>query len=198
MVEQPGNGRCETDCHSPGKAVKAPELKAWFVREVLPLEAALMQFFRRSWRNESDIDDLCQDVYARVCEAAHEKIPNPAKPFVFAIARNLMIDRLRHENVISIEAVADPEIFAAAADRPGAERSIIAREELYSLQAALDELPPRCREAVVMKKIEGLSRREIAVRMGIAEKTVKRHLANGMLALASALYGEFADRRRSR
>jgi len=197
MVEKTGNGRCETDCHRPGKAVTAPELKAWFVREVLPLEAALMQFFRRSWRNESDIDDLCQDVYARVCEAAQDKIPNPAKPFVFAIARNLMIDRVRHENVISIEAVADPDMFATAADRPSAERGIIAREELYSLQAALDALPPRCREAVVMKKIEGLSRREIAARMGIAEKTVKRHLANGMMALANALYGEPADQRRT-
>lgn len=193
MVEKTGNGRCET---SPGKAMTAPELKAWFVREVLPLESALMQFFRRSWRNESDIDDLCQDVYARVCEAAQDKIPNPTKPFVFAIARNLMIDRVRHQNVISIEAVADPDMFATAADRPNAERGIIAREELYNLQTALDELPPRCREAVVMKKVEGLSRQEIAARMGIAEKTVKRHLANGMLALASALYGEGAERRR--
>ena len=196
MVEKPGNHRCDTDCHRPGKAATAPELKAWFVREVLPLEAALMQFLRRSWRNESDIDDLCQDVYARVCEAAREKIPNPAKPFVFAIARNLIIDHVRHENVVSIEAVADPELLASAADMPGAERSIIAREELHSLQAALDRLAPRCREAVIMKKIEGLSRREIAARMGIAEKTVKRHLANGMCALANALYGETADTRR--
>ena len=198
MVEKIGNGRCETDCHSPGKAVKAPELKAWFVREVLPLEAVLMQFLRRSRRNESDIEDLCQDVYARVCEVAREKIPNPARPFVFTIARNLMIDRMRHENVISIEAVADPDLFAGAANQPSAERGIIAREELYSLRAALDGLPPRCREAVVMKKIEGLSRQEIAARMGIAEKTVKRHLANGMLALASALYGERANPRRAR
>jgi RNA polymerase sigma factor (sigma-70 family) len=198
MVEKTDNCRCETDCHRPGKAATAPELKAWFVREVLPLEAALMQFLRRSWRNESDIGDLCQDVYARVCEAAREKIPNPTKPFVFAIARNLIIDQVRHENVVSIEAVADPDMLAGAADVPGAERGIMAREELYGLQAALDRLPPRCREAVVLKKIEGLSRREIAMRMGIAEKTVKRHLANGMCALANALYGETTDSRRPR
>jgi len=191
MVEKQGNGCCESD--RPGNASSAPELKAWFVREVLPLEAALMQFLRRSWRNESDIGDLCQDVYARVCEAARENIPHPAKPFVFAIARNLIIDRLRHENVVSIEAVADPEFFAKAADVPGPERGIIAREELHNLQQALDRLPPRAREAIILKKIEGLSRREIAIRMGIAEKTVKRHLANGMSALAGALYGQSGD-----
>jgi RNA polymerase sigma-70 factor (ECF subfamily) len=185
MVEKHGDGCCESD--QSGKS--APELKAWFVREVLPLEAALMQFLRRSWRNESDIGDLCQDVYARVCEAAREKIPHPAKPFVFAIARNLIIDQVRHENVVSIEAVADPDVFAKAADVPAADRSIIAREELHALQRALDNLPPRAREAIILKKIEGLSRREIAIRMGIAEKTVKRHLANGMTALANALYG---------
>jgi DNA-directed RNA polymerase specialized sigma24 family protein len=61
----------------------------WFIREVLPLEAALMQFLRRSLSNASDADDLCQDVYVRVYQAALEKIPNPAKPFVFTVARNL-------------------------------------------------------------------------------------------------------------
>jgi RNA polymerase sigma factor (sigma-70 family) len=198
MVETPSNRRNQAGIEPPGAAATAPELKAWFVREVLPLEAALMQFLRRSWRNDSDADDFCQDVYARVCEVAREKIPSPAKPLVFTIARNLLIDRVRHENVVSIEAVADTDALASAADAPGPDRAVMAREELHLLQAALNGLPQRCREAVVMKKIEGLSRSEIATRMGISEKTVKRHLADGMCALAQALYGERAEPRRPR
>jgi RNA polymerase sigma-70 factor (ECF subfamily) len=173
----------------PGMAASAPELKAWFVREVLPLEAALMQFLRRSWRNPADLDDLCQEVYARACEAAHEKLPVPAKPFLFAIARNLIIDQVRHENVVSIEAVADPDALSTSVEAPSQERSVMAREELHVLQSAIDKLPERCRQAVLMQKVEGLSRREIALRMNISEKTVKRHLANGMGALADALFG---------
>jgi RNA polymerase sigma factor (sigma-70 family) len=181
----------EIDHESGGKArpgADASEVQAWFVREVLPLEAALMQFLRRRRHNASDVDDLRHDVYVRVCEAAQKEIPWPVRPFVFAVARNLMIDHARRDHVVPIDAVADLDALNVASDMPGPESSTIAREELRTLQDALDHLPARCREAVVMRKIEGLPRREIAVRMGIAEKTVRRHIGDGMCALADALY----------
>ena len=56
--------------------------------------------------------------------------------------------------------------------------------------SALDQLPPRAREAVLLRKIEGLSYREIALRMGIGEDTVSEHLSKAMYALADTLYGE--------
>ena len=146
--------------------IAAPELQAWFVRDVLPLEAMLRQFLRRSVRNQSNIDDLVQDVYVRVCEAANREIPNPVKPFVFTIARNILIDRVRREHVVSIEAVEDLDALNIAIDAPGPEQSVIAREELRRVQAALDRLPPRAREAVILRKVDDLSWREIAERMG--------------------------------
>src|ERR1700684_2038562 len=85
----------------------AAEVEAWFVHEVLPLEAALMQFLEHNWRNRNDIADLRQDVYERVCDAAHKEIPASAKAFVFRVARNLLIDRVRKEHVVPIEAMAD-------------------------------------------------------------------------------------------
>ncbi|HEY5238686.1 MAG TPA: RNA polymerase sigma factor [Rhizomicrobium sp.] len=168
----------------------------WFVREVLPLEAALMQFLRRSLSNASDADDLCQDVYVRVYQAALEKIPNPAKPFVFTVARNLLLNRARHEAVVSIEAVADLEALNIVKDEPGTDRWVIAREELRRLEEALTRLTPRCRQAFVLRKIEGLSQREIAQRMGISEKTVERHISDGICALADFLFGEHTGRTR--
>lgn len=164
------------------------DAKAWFVREVLPLEAALTQYIKRHWKG--DTDDLCQEVYARVYEAACKQIPAPAKPFVFTIARNLLIDQLRRGQIVSIETMADLDALDIALDEPGPDRAVIAREELRRLQSALDRLPRRCREAVVLKQIDGLSRREIASRMGVGEETVKRHIANGMFALADFLFGE--------
>jgi RNA polymerase sigma-70 factor (ECF subfamily) len=125
----------------------------------------------------------------RVCEAAQKQIPVPAKPFVFAVARNLVIDHVRRENVVPIESISDPDAVEAASDAPGPDRSAIARDELRRLEEALDRLPPRAREAMVMKKVEGLTRREIATRMGITEKTVKWHLNEAVRALADILYG---------
>ncbi|MGE5500845.1 MAG: RNA polymerase sigma factor, partial [Ignavibacteriales bacterium] len=148
-------------------------LDEWFVGEVLPLEAALMRFLRRNWRAEADIVDLRQEIYARVCEAAAAARPLNTKAFVFTAARNLLIDRTRHARVVPLEVAVDLDGWAGA-DEVTPDRHLTARDELRRLQAGLDQLPARCREVVVLRKIEGLSQREVAARMGIREDTVER------------------------
>lgn len=170
--------------------MSAPGLKDWFVREVFPLEAALMQFLQHHWRNESDLLDLRQEVYLRAYEAAKTERPDPVRPFLFTIARNLMIDRARKEQVVSIETMADLDELEIATDVPGPERAIIARDELRRIQLALDQLPQRCREVVVLARIEGLNGREIAARMGITESTVSQYLKRGVRGLVDALNRE--------
>ena len=170
-------------------AVDAARLRDWFMDEIVPLEPALTQYLQHNWRNRSDIADLRQEVYARVFEAARESLPDRSKQFLFATARNLLVDRVRREQIVPIEAVADLEALDIAKDAPGPDRSAIARDELRRFQAALEKLPPRCREAVMLQKIDGLSIREIAQRMGVAETTVKTQLADGIRELAKMLYG---------
>jgi RNA polymerase sigma factor (sigma-70 family) len=177
-------------------ALAMSALDLWFIREVLPLEATLNQFFRRNCRNRTDIADLCQEVYARVYEAAQRQLPDRARPFVLATARNLLINRARRDQVVSVQTVVDLEALNVAIDEPGPDRVVIARDTLRRLQLALDHLPERCREAVILKRIEGLSCRDIASRMGISENTVNRHLTDGMCALANNLFGEVPDAER--
>ena len=165
------------------------------VREVLPMEAMLMHYLHQNWRNKSDIEDLRQEVYARVCEAAQKEVPEKTKAFVLTTARNLLINRVRREQIVPIEAVADLDELEIAIDAPGPERNAMARDVLRKLQGALDRLPPRAREVVTLRRIEGLSRPEIAQRMGISEKTVSEHLTNGLCALADMLYGDGSDLR---
>jgi RNA polymerase sigma factor (sigma-70 family) len=196
MASISDNGRESGDLHNHGAALAAPDVNAWFVREVLPLEAGLKRFLRYGWHNDSDLEDMCQDVFVRTYEAARTQIPRPAKPFVFSIARNLLINRLRREQIVSMEAVADLEEFGIPSDEPGPDRTLIARQELKRLRAALERLPQRWRDAVVMRKIDGLSRQEIAARMGLAESTVAQHLASGIDALVEEFHSERADQRR--
>jgi RNA polymerase sigma factor (sigma-70 family) len=173
-----------------GKVMASSHAKAWFVREVLPLEAMLTRFLARNWRNKADLEDIRQEIYAQIIDAAETKIPDRAKPFVFSVARNLLIDRFRKEHIVPIEAAAELDTLSIPADEPGPERTAVARDLLRRLQSGIDRLPPRCREAIVLKRIEELSRREIAERMGIAEQTVSDHIAYGMRILADVLYGE--------
>jgi RNA polymerase sigma factor (sigma-70 family) len=194
MVETSDTGR--NDAGLASVAMTAPDVREWFVREVLPLEAALMQFLQHNWRNKNDIADLRQEVYVRVFDAAKKEIPARTRQFVFATARNLLITRIRDESVVPIEAVADLDALNVAKDEPGPERSAVARDELRRLQSALERLPPRCRQAVILGRIEDLPRREIAARMGVSEDTVTEHIAKGMRTLADILYGSPADLRR--
>ena len=187
MTEIPETNRDDTGLHHADDAMTASDVEVWFIREVLPLEPALMQFLSHNWRNKSDIADLRQDVYALVCEAAQNQIPDHTKAFVFKTARNLLINRVRREQIVPIEAVTDLDALSVALDAPGQDRTLMARDELRRLQAALDRLPPRCREAVVLGRIEGLSGKEMAARMGVRESTVSIHLANGIRALANML-----------
>jgi RNA polymerase sigma factor (sigma-70 family) len=133
-----------------------------------------------------------QDIYLRVLEAATEHLPRSTRPFLFTIARNIVIDRYRRERIVPIDGIVDLEAIVVPSQEPGPDRRTIARDELRHLQQSLDQLPPRCREALVLKQVEGLSRKEIALRMGISESTVNCHLYDAMNLLLDILHRESA------
>lgn len=180
-----------------GAVVAAPEVDAWFQREVLPLESALMQYLQHNWRNRSDIADMRQDIYVQVFESALKELPTHPKAFLFTTARNHLIRKMRREQIVPIEAVSDFEALSAAMDSPGPERTTVARDELRRLQAVIERLPARAREAFLMQQVDGLSRKEIAARMGVGEETVKSHLQTAGEMLADLLLGEPVDLRRN-
>lgn len=152
-----------------------------------------MRFFRRNWQDGAEISDLRQETYLRVYEAARRKCPLPVKPFLFFVARNIIIDRLRHKNVVPIETMADGDWLNVSDHEPGPEQRVAARQELQRMQIALDELPSRCRQVIILRRVHGYSQREVAQEMGIKEETVESHMVKGMRALTDAL----SDRRRS-
>ena len=193
MVEKPECGSTHAAV-KPGMAIAMSDVDAWFGREILPLEAALMEFLQHNWRNRSDLTDFRQDIYVRVYQAAQKQIPDHPRQFLFTTARNLLIDKFRSRQVVPLETVGDPETLSLAAEQPSPESSAIARDELRRLQVALDRLPPRCRQAVLLQKLEGLSRREIALRMGVGEETVKDYLATGLFALSDLFFGDDTQR----
>jgi RNA polymerase sigma factor (sigma-70 family) len=168
--------------------VESEALKRWFFREVLPLEPALMRFLRRNWRHPDEIVDLRQDIYTRIYDSARDALPLQTKPFLFAAARNHLINRAKRARIISIELVADLEALSVA-DLKTPDRHLSARDELRRVQAGLERLPARCRQVLVMRKIDGLSQREVAARMEISEDTVERQMVQGMRALIDFMLG---------
>ncbi len=189
MADRPDILCTETEQIRAEERVPTSEVEAWFVRRVLPLEASLMRYLQSSCRNPVEAADLRQDVYANVIAAAHREIPKHTRAFVFATAKNLLMNRLRHERIVSIDTVSDLDELGLAAEEPDQDRALIAREELRRVREAIEKLPPRSREAVILRRVEGLSGREIAQRMGISESTVSHYVDNAIRALSDTLYG---------
>lgn len=164
-------------------------LDDWFIAHVLPLEGLIQAFLRRQGHDDSEIQDLRQEAYARIYEAARRGTPAQAKPFVMTTVRNLLIDRIRRTRIVSIEAMADVEQAVALADEITPERYLGGRDELRRLQLGLQNLPTKCRQVVELRKIHGMSQREVATRLGISEDTVERQTLLGMRALADFMLG---------
>lgn len=171
---------------------------AWFVREILVHEEALVHFLRRCWPHREEIHDLRQEVYVRVYEAAGKSVPTAPKSFLFATARHLMTDRLRRSRVVSIETVGDFDSINVLIDEVSPERWCGGRQVLKRLADAFDRLPDRCREVIWLRRVEELPQKEVASRLGISEKTVEKHVAKGIRLIAEHFYGGGGTRARAR
>ncbi len=169
--------------------VNDAELNAWFCREVLPLERRLTRFVRRNWRTEADVMDLRQEIYERALNGARGGLPDQTSPYLFTIARNHLVNRAKRARIVSFDLVADLESVDIDIDLLATERHLSARDELRRAQAGLERLPRRCREVVQLRKVEGLSTREVADRLGVGTDTVEKQMTLGMRALVDFMLG---------
>jgi RNA polymerase sigma factor (sigma-70 family) len=173
------------------------DLDRWFIREIVAHEAALMRYLSRCWSDPAEIHDIRQDCYIRVYEAASKSRPLSPKSFLFQTARNLMVDHLRHRRVVSIESVEDLDALNVSVDELSPERRLGGLQELRHLSAAFDQLPQKCREVVWLRKVQGLSQREVGQQLNIAETTVEKHVARGIRMLAKFLFYDESKQRSS-
>lgn len=147
-----------------------------------------MRYLIRHWPSRHEAADLRQDVYVRVYEAAARSRPLAPKSFLFSAARNLMTDRFRRQRIVSIDAVGDFEALDVPVNDLTPEQRLSVHQELRRLSEAIDALPPKCRTVVWLRRVDDLSQREVAARLGITEKAVEKHVMRGMRLLARALH----------
>jgi RNA polymerase sigma-70 factor (ECF subfamily) len=162
-------------------------LDSWFKREILSHEAMLVRFLLRVWARRDEVPDIRQEAYARVYEAAQKARPSQPKAFLFATARHLMADRVRRERIVSIRAGGESEYLDVLVDEISPEQRVVAHQELTRLAHAFDRLSTRCREVIWLRRVKELSQKETAAQLGLAEKTIEKHLSTGVRQLTHYL-----------
>lgn len=160
---------------------------AWVLHEIMPHEPGIRGWLRQHGQSPDDIDDLIQEAYAKLARVtAHEQIARPGGYF-FQIVRNLMVDAIRHARVVRIDTVGQIADWPGENDDVTPERIAFVRNELSWVMRAIETLPERCRDIFKLRKIEGLSQREIAARMGVSESIVENDAVKGLALLMRAM-----------
>lgn len=175
------NAGASAACPSPPAAAEAPQS----VDDAFKLyRKQLYGFVRRRSPSSQEAEDIVQDVYLRVLQEQRPPVIRNLKAFLFACARNLTIDLSRRRRM-QREAAAMLESDESV--EPAFDESIDTEREIARLRAAIEELPPRCREVFYLFRFEEMSQQEIAQRLGITVNAVEKHVMRALRKCEKAL-----------
>lgn len=152
----------------------------WFANEVQPYEEKLRAYLRHRFPTIADVDDIVQETYARLFQQRRDGRTFEARSYLFPIARNLAIDIFRRSRTVAVGGPGELARFGTFAETPNAAESACREQEVALLHQAIAELPRRCREVFSLRRLHGLSHREIAQRLHISENTVDAQLCTAI------------------
>ena len=159
----------------------------WFAEEVHAHDSQLKAYLRVSFPAVRDVEDVVQESYLRIWKAKLARPITSAKAFLFQVARNLAIDAMREIKATPVDPLRDLSAVTVIDDRPSAADALCYREKVSLVAAALTQLPARCREVFILRKFKQVPQREIAVKLGISERTVESQVTRGMKLMEAHL-----------
>lgn len=149
-----------------------------FYRENLQ---ALRGYVARLMPHAGDADDVANEAFVRVFAASTPERPVPPRAYLFSAAHNVAMNHLRRHRYRGDPV--DPETTHDIVDpAPGADREMIGRQRLDLLWQAISQLPPRCQQIFLMRKVQHIPTPEIAERLGISVSAVEKHIRLGLLS----------------
>jgi len=164
-----------------------PDRARWLAQHIVPHERAIRSWLARR-THDLDIDDIIQEMYARLASLEDaQSIRNP-RQYAAQTAISIALNLARHARVVPMIPLGDFEEIGLASLEPSPERAVNSQEELRELEKTLQELPPLCRKAFLLRRVDGLSQREVAETLGISVKTVEKYMARSVRFLID-IYG---------
>jgi RNA polymerase sigma-70 factor (ECF subfamily) len=156
----------------------------------------LIRFLAVRLGSYQEANDVAQEAYARLLELERPNAIGFLRAYLFKIAGNLAIDRIRARAVVRR---ADTlELFEQEGDADCLEREIDAAQEARRFWDSLQELPRHYRQAVVLNRIRDLSCEQIARQMGRTDRTVRRYIAAAITYCQLRMHGSMPEEARKR
>jgi RNA polymerase sigma factor (sigma-70 family) len=168
----------------------------WVGREILPHEPVVRAWLRRSL-GADELEDVIQQCYAQIAALGDVSHIRSGRAYFFTTARNQVLMRMRRARIVRIDTMAELGNYEAVGDDPSPERIVAGRSELARVRRLIDSLPPRCSQIMRLRKIDGLSQKEVAEQLGVPEYVVENDIAKGLkLILQGMAEGERSAERR--
>jgi RNA polymerase sigma-70 factor (ECF subfamily) len=140
---------------------------------------ALISFLTLRLHSFQDAKEVAQEAYVRLLELDRTGAVSFMRAYLFRIAANLAVDRVRRQ-IVRRKAAEEEQHFLDDVDEAAApERTCIAREELEEIGRRLQSLPPKCQQAFVMHAMLERPVKEIAEEMKLTERMVRYYLVRG-------------------
>jgi RNA polymerase sigma-70 factor (ECF subfamily) len=150
---------------------------------------ALLRFLRARLNSDADAREAAQEAYVRLLQLDRSDQPSFLRAYLFKIASNVATDMLRRKGVRA--RLAEPPEPPSAREAVQ-EQALSARQQLRAVEAALGELPPRCRMAFILRRHEELPTTEIGERLGVTDRMVRLYLARAIEHVQRAVAREDA------
>ncbi|WP_271271540.1 RNA polymerase sigma factor [Aliamphritea hakodatensis] len=131
-------------------------------------------------------EELLHETFIRLSRMPALDTIRQVKPFIHKVAGNVTVDYLRARHRTP-ETESDDILQEWASDDPGALESIALQREIDSLRAAIEQLPPRSKETLLLARFREMPLREVARELGISQTMVEKHLKNALQKCRHAL-----------
>ena len=142
---------------------------------------ALVSFLAARLHSAQDARDVAQEAYVRLLQLDTPGALSFLRGYLFKIAENLAIDRIRHRALRVRAAYTEGLLFDDLDEASSPERNLIVQEELSRISARLKELPAKCREAFIKHVLLDWPTKDIAAEMHVTDRMVRNYVTRGLL-----------------
>lgn len=141
----------------------------------------LKRFLARYFSEHQDIEDVVQETYLRAYGAEQKKVIEHPKAFLFQIARNLALTELKKKSRQITDYIDDYDLPLVIGHDNPVEGEVEAKQNIGLYCEAVAALPEQCRRVFLLRKVHGLSHKEISQRLQLSVSAVEKHLLKGVL-----------------
>jgi RNA polymerase sigma-70 factor (ECF subfamily) len=148
----------------------------------------LLSWLRRRLGDREQAADIAQDTFVRLLVTRRMPEHGEGRRFLAQIARNLVIDQWRRQRVE--QAYLDTLAALPEQESPSLETRAMVVETLMQIDAMLDAMPAKVREAFLLSQFDGLTYPQIAERLEVSVSSVQKYMLRAIAACYQVLYAE--------